>query len=89
MSRISPFLWYDDQAEEAANFYVSLFPNSHITAVSRYGEGSPMPAGTAMVVDFVIDGLEVQALNAGPVFHFTEAFSFYTKADTQEEVDRL
>lgn len=87
--RVTPFLWYDSQAEEAAEFYVSLFPNSRITAVSRYPDGGPMPAGQAMVVEFELDGLPVNAMNAGPVFSFTEAFSFSVRADTQEEIDRL
>jgi predicted 3-demethylubiquinone-9 3-methyltransferase (glyoxalase superfamily) len=87
MTSISPFLWFDDQAEEAANFYVSLFPNSRILSVGRYPEGSPFPAGTAMSVSFVLDGLEVQAMNAGPAFPFTEAISFFVQAGTQETID--
>jgi predicted 3-demethylubiquinone-9 3-methyltransferase (glyoxalase superfamily) len=89
MQRISPFLWFDDQAEEAAEFYVSVFPHSRILGISRYGEGAPKPAGTAMSVTFELDGLEVQALNGGPEFHFTEAISLFVKAETQEEIDRL
>jgi len=89
MQAISPFLWFDDQAEQAAEFYVSVFPNSRILGVSRYGEGAPQPAGTAMSVSFVLDGLEVQALNGGPEFYFTEAISLFVKAETQEEIDRL
>jgi len=88
MSSISPFLWFDSEAEEAAEFYVSLFPNSRISEVARYPEGSPMPAGTAMSVTFVLDGIEVQALNGGPEFTFTEAFSFFVQVETQEEIDR-
>jgi len=88
VSSISPFLWFDSQAEEAAEFYVSLFPNSSIRGVARYPEGSPMPAGTAMTVSFVLDGIEVQALNGGPDFRFTEAFSFFVQVETQEEIDR-
>jgi len=87
MPSITPFLWYDSQAEEAAEFYVSLFPDSSMGNVARYPEGSPMPAGTAMSVTFVIDGLEVQALNGGPQFPHTEAFSFFVQLDTQEEID--
>ncbi|WP_370581857.1 VOC family protein [Plantibacter sp. VKM Ac-2876] len=87
--RITPFLWYDSQAEEAATFYVSLFPDSRITSVSRYPEGGPMPAGQAMVVEFELEGLPVSAMNAGPIFSFTEAFSFSVRADTQDEIDRL
>ncbi len=89
MQKISPFLWFDDQAEHAAEFYVSLFPNSSITSVSRYPEGGPAPAGQAMGVSFVLDGLEVQAMNAGPQFPFTEAISFFIRAETQEEIDEL
>jgi predicted 3-demethylubiquinone-9 3-methyltransferase (glyoxalase superfamily) len=89
MQKISPFLWFDSQAEEAANFYVSVFENSRIKNVSRYGEGGPAPAGTAMSVTFELDGLEFQALNAGPLYTFTEAISFFIQAETQEEIDRL
>ncbi|MDF2442969.1 MAG: hypothetical protein JWR01_1172 [Subtercola sp.] len=89
MQAISPFLWFDDQAEQAAEFYVSIFDNSAITSISRYPEGSPYPAGTAMGVSFVLDGLEFQALNAGPMFHFTEAISFFVSAETQERIDYL
>lgn len=84
---ISPFLWFDTQAEEAANFYVSIFPNSSITRVTRYPDGGPMPAGTAFGVSFTLDGLDFQALNAGPQFTFTEAISFFSRVDTQDEVD--
>lgn len=87
MSSISPFLWFDTQAEEAANFYVSLFPDSRIVNISRYPEGGPMPAGTALGVDFVLDGVNFQALNAGPVYQFTEAISFFVRAETQEKID--
>lgn len=89
MSSISPFLWFDDQAEEAAEFYVSVFKNSEIRGVSRYGEGAPRPAGSAISVSFVLDGLEFQALNGGPEFHFTEAVSFFVSAATQAEIDDL
>lgn len=88
MPTISPFLWFDSQAEEAANFYVSLFPNSRILSIGRYPEGSPMPAGTAMSVSFVLDGLEVQAMNAGPQFPFTEAISFFVESPDQQTIDR-
>ncbi|GAB3606713.1 VOC family protein [Conyzicola nivalis] len=88
MSSITPFLWFDSQAEEAAEFYVSLFPDSRIVSVNRYPEGGPMPAGTAMSVTFEIDGLEVQALNAGPGKPFTEAISFFVQVETQAEIDR-
>lgn len=89
MQKITPFLWFDTQAEEAANYYVSIFKNSEILGVSRYGEGAPRPAGTAMSVTFVLDGLELQALNAGPEFTFTEAISFLVSAETQDEIDHL
>ena len=89
MSQISPFLWFDTQAEEAAEFYVSVFKNSEILGVSRYGEGAPRPAGSAISVSFVLDGLEFQALNGGPEFNFTEAVSFFVSAATQAEIDDL
>ena len=89
MQKISPFLWFNDQAEEAANFYVSIFKNSAILGVSRYGEGAPRPAGSAMSVKFVLDGLEIQALNGGPEFTFTEAISLFVTAETQDEIDDL
>ena len=89
MQKISPFLWFNDQAEEAANFYVSIFKNSAILGVSRYGEGAPRPAGSAMSVKFVLDGLEIQALNGGPEFTFTEAISLFVTAETQAEIDDL
>ncbi|WP_150309012.1 VOC family protein [Planctomonas psychrotolerans] len=87
MQSISPFLWFDGQAEEAAMFYVSVFDNSAITGVSRYGEGAPMPAGTALTVDFTLDGLEFHALNGGPQHSFTEAVSFSVVAESQERID--
>ncbi len=87
-SRISPFLWFDDQAEEAVNFYVSLFPNSKIGKVARYGEAGPGPKGSVMTVSFELDGLPVTALNGGPHFKFTEAISFVVDCETQDEVDR-
>jgi predicted 3-demethylubiquinone-9 3-methyltransferase (glyoxalase superfamily) len=89
MQKISPFLWFDTQAEEAANFYVSIFDDSEILNVSRYGEGAPAPAGSAMSVTFALEGIEFQALNAGPQFTFTEAISFFVTAETQDEIDRL
>src|SRR5450830_1865517 len=88
MQTITPFLWFDDQAEEAAHFYTSVFPSSSILDVTRYGEGAPQ-AGTAMVVTFVLDGLELHALNGGPGFPFTEAVSLYVTAETQDEIDEL
>ena len=89
MQKISPFLWFDHEAEEAAEHYVGIFKNSRILDVSRYGEGAPMPAGSAVSVSFVLDGLEVQALNGGPGFAFSDAFSLVVRAETQEEIDEL
>ena len=89
MQKISPFLWFDHQAEEAANYYVSIFNNSKITAIDYYPEGTPGPAGTVMTVGFVLDGMEFTALNGGPEYTFSQAISFYVNCNTQEEVDRL
>lgn len=89
MQKITPCLWFDNQAEEAANYYLSIFKNSKITHVSRYGEGAPVPAGTALVVDFELEGVAFQALNGGPAFTFTEAVSFSVAAPTQPEIDDL
>jgi predicted 3-demethylubiquinone-9 3-methyltransferase (glyoxalase superfamily) len=88
MPKITPFLWFDTQAEEAANFYVSLFPNSRITSVSRYPEGGPRPAGMAMTVSFVLDGQEFTALNGGPQYSFDNAVSFVIPTKDQAETDR-
>ena len=76
MQKITPFLWYDDKAEEAANFYVSIFKNSKVVSVARYGEAGPGPKGSAMTVAFELDGQKFVALNGGPHFKFTEAVSF-------------
>lgn len=89
MSKITPYLWFDNQAEEAAAFYVSLFKNSAITSVERYPEGAPAPAGTAMVVNFTLDGREYIALNGGPEFKFNESFSLFVNCKNQAEVDDL
>jgi len=93
MQKIMPFLWFDDQAEEAANFYVSIFKKSKIGNVTRYGEAdsevSGRPKGSVMTVTFQLDGQEFIALNGGPVFKFTEAISFLVNCETQEEVDEL
>jgi predicted 3-demethylubiquinone-9 3-methyltransferase (glyoxalase superfamily) len=90
-NQITPCLWFDNQAEEAANFYTSIFRNSAITAVSRYGkegfEFHKQPEGTAMTVVFQINGQPFTALNGGPIFKFTEAISFQVFCDTQEEID--
>jgi predicted 3-demethylubiquinone-9 3-methyltransferase (glyoxalase superfamily) len=88
MGRIAPFLWFDSEAEAAANLYVSLFPNSRITSVSRYGEAGPGPAGSAMTVSFELDGLKVTALNGGPVYKLSPAFSMSVECADQAEVDR-
>jgi predicted 3-demethylubiquinone-9 3-methyltransferase (glyoxalase superfamily) len=87
MQKITPFLWYDDKAEEAANFYVSIFKNSKVLSVNRYGEAGPGPKGTVMIVEFQIDGQKFVTLNGGPLFKFTEAISFVINCETQEEVD--
>ena len=88
MPKISPFLWYDTQAEEAANLYTSIFPNSKILAIARYGDAGPGPKGSVMTVQFQLDGQEIIALNGGPMYKFTEAFSLSVDCKTQEEVDR-
>ena len=87
MQKITPFLWFATQAEEAANFYVSIFENSRVKAVSRYGEAGPGPKGTAMTVQFELDGREFLALNGGPRYTFTPAISFVINCETQKEVD--
>jgi len=87
MPKITPFLWFDNQAEEAANFYVSIFKNSKIGDISRYGEAGPGPAGSAMVVAFELDGQPFNALNGGPLFTFSEAISFRVDCQDQAEVD--
>jgi len=89
MSKITPFLWFNGQAEEAMNFYVSLFKNSKIIGVSRYGDGMPFPAGTVMTATFELDGQHITALNGGPEYKFTEAISFYVDCGSQAEVDDL
>jgi predicted 3-demethylubiquinone-9 3-methyltransferase (glyoxalase superfamily) len=88
MPPVTPFLWFDTEAEEAAKFYVSIFPNSKITGVTRYGKSGPGPDGSVMTVNFELDGQRFTALNAGPQFKFTEAISFVIECQTQEEVDR-
>jgi len=89
MNKITPFLWFDDKAEEAMNFYISIFKNSKVLDISRYGKEAAYPVGTAFVVKFQLDGQEVMALNAGPQFKFTEAVSMYVNCETQPEVDLL
>jgi predicted 3-demethylubiquinone-9 3-methyltransferase (glyoxalase superfamily) len=87
MQKITPFLWFDTQAEAAANFYVSIFKNSKVVKIARYGEGGPGPKGSVMTVVFELDGQRFIALNGGPQFKFTEAISFTVDCRTQEEVD--
>jgi len=89
MKRITPFLWFDDKAEEAMNFYVSIFKNSKVGSVTRYGEAGPGPKGTVMTATFQLDGQDFIALNGGPHFKFTEAISFSVDCKTQAEVDEL
>lgn len=90
-ARISPCLWFDDQAEEAARYYAGIFPNSRVLHVTRYGEAGfevhQRPAGSVMTVDFELDGERFTALNGGPVFRFNEAISLQVHCTTQEEVD--
>jgi len=88
MPRISPMLWFDTQALDAAQFYCSIFPNSEIRAVTHYGEAGPREAGMVLTVDFVLDGQQVTALNGGPEFTFDEAVSFVIHCTDQAEVDR-
>ena len=85
--RITPFLWFDTQAEEAANHYVSIFKNSKVNTITRYGETGPGKKGSVMTVGFELEGQEFTALNAGPQFPFTEAVSFVVNCETQEEID--
>ena len=87
MQKITPFLWFSDKAEEAARFYVSIFENSKLGAISRYGDAGPGPQGTVMVAKFELDGQEFLALNGGPQFTFSPAISFVVNCESQEEVD--
>ncbi|QHS59588.1 VOC family protein [Chitinophaga agri] len=89
MQKITPFLWYDGQAEEAAKLYTELFKNSSISKISRYPPGVPGQEGKVMTVEFTLDGQEFIALNGGPHYSFTPAVSMFIKCETQEEVDRL
>ncbi|HXQ91927.1 MAG TPA: VOC family protein [Nitrososphaerales archaeon] len=89
VQKITPYLWFDDKAEEAANFYVSIFKNSKIGSVTRYGEAGPETEGKVMMATFEIEGQEFIALNGGPLYTFTPAISFYVDCETQEEVDDL
>ncbi|MBY0576921.1 MAG: VOC family protein [Gallionellaceae bacterium] len=87
MQKITPFLWFDHQAEEAANFYVAIFKNSKIIRVDHYGKGAPMPEGTVLTASFELSGQRFVALNAGPMFQFTPAVSFMVECEDQAEVD--
>jgi predicted 3-demethylubiquinone-9 3-methyltransferase (glyoxalase superfamily) len=87
MTKLSPCLWFDTEGEEAAMFYISVFKNSRILSIARYGEGGPREAGSAMLVTFELDGQEFSALNGGPQFTFDEAISFQVSCDSQADVD--
>ena len=89
MQKITPFMWFNDQAEEAAKFYTSLFKDGRILSISRNGEGEPGKNGSVVIVTFRLNGQEFMALNGGPVFKFNEAVSFFVNCETQEEVDEL
>lgn len=89
MQKITPFLWFDNQAEQAAQYYTSIFKNSKITSISRYGKDGQLPEGTVMTVSFELDGQEFTALNGGPEFKFTPAISFAVSCKGQAEVDYL
>jgi predicted 3-demethylubiquinone-9 3-methyltransferase (glyoxalase superfamily) len=89
MQKITPFLWFDNNAEEAANFYVSIFKTAKILAVSRYGDAGPGPKGSVMTVAFELEGQKFVGLNGGPMFKFSEAISFVVNCETQAEVDEL
>jgi predicted 3-demethylubiquinone-9 3-methyltransferase (glyoxalase superfamily) len=89
MQKITPFLWFNDEAEEAMNFYVSIFKNSKAGRVTRYGAGGPGPAGKAMSVTFTLEGQDFMALNGGPKYNFTPSISLFVSCTTQEEVDEL
>jgi len=88
MQKITPFLWFDDKAEEAANFYTSVFEDSKITGLTRYGEAGPRPKGSVMTVAFQLRGQGFVALNGGPQYKFTPAVSFVVDCQTQEQIDR-
>ncbi len=89
MQKITPFLWFDNQAEQAAHFYTSIFKNSKITSVSHYSEAGMGEPGTVMTISFNLNGLEFTALNGGPLFKFNESISFVVNCDSQAEVDEL
>jgi len=87
--KITPFLWFNDNAEEAMNYYVSIFKNSKVLSINRYSEAGPGPSGSVMTATFELDGQQFTALNGGPEFGFTEAISFFVNCETQQEVDEL
>ena len=87
MQKITPFLWFNNQAEEAMNFYTSIFKNSKIGRVMRYGDAGPGPKGSVLTAEFQIEGQDFIALNGGPMYKFTPAISFFVKCETQQEVD--
>lgn len=89
MQKITPFLWFDGKAQEAANFYVSIFKNSKIVSITRSGEAGPGPQGAVMSATFQLDGQQFIALNGGPQYTFSPAISFFVNCETQEEVDEL
>jgi predicted 3-demethylubiquinone-9 3-methyltransferase (glyoxalase superfamily) len=89
VQKITPFLWFDGKAEEAANFYVSIFKNSKIENVTRYGDAGPGPKGSVMILGFQLEGQKFTALNGGPLYSFSPAISFYVDCETQAEVDEL
>lgn len=89
MQKITPFLWFDDKAEDAMNFYCSIFKNSHVIRIARYGDAGPGPKGTVMTANFSLDGQEFVALNGGPQFTFSPAISFVVNCETQKEVDEF
>jgi predicted 3-demethylubiquinone-9 3-methyltransferase (glyoxalase superfamily) len=89
MQKITPFLWFNDNAEEAMKFYTSIFKNSKIGKVARYGDAGPGPKGTVMTASFSLEGQEFLALNGGPNFKFTEAISFVVNCETQKELDEF
>jgi len=87
MQKITPFLWFDNQAEKAMNFYISVFDNTKVLGIVRYGDAGPGPKGTVMTANFLIEGQEFVALNGGPAFTFSQAISFVVNCSTQEEID--
>jgi len=89
MQKITPFLWFDNNAEEAMNFYISVFKNSKITSITRYGEAGPGQKGTVMTGIFQVEGQELYALNGGPTYSFTPALSLFVNCESQQEIDEL